>query len=46
MKIQIYGKADIYHRLALQDVIKLEKARPLGPVLAVDTLPKIAFAMA
>ncbi len=42
MTIRICGKADIYNRLALRDVIKLEKARVLGPILGVDTTPKVA----
>lgn len=41
MQIRIYGKADIYTRLALRDVIKLEKALALGPILAVDTIPRV-----
>lgn len=41
MLIRIYGKADIYNRLALRDVIELERARALGPILAVDTIPRV-----
>lgn len=41
MLICICGKADIYNRLALRDVIELEKARALGPILAVDTIPRV-----